>query len=159
VDQSRTARDCLRGGLFGALAATAFSGALAGALLSSAPSISPSLSSARTPAVNLAASAKKATITLSPSSGPVGTVVTMTGKGFVPKPAEMGQAGVTWLSGVGVSATPRIGKNGTFTLKVKVVKDLKAGSNGLEVNEQYSCTTGVDGYCVATAQATFTVAN
>jgi hypothetical protein len=83
VEMSRTARDCVRGGLFGALAATAFTGALAGALLSSTPSISPALSSTRTPVVKLATSAKKFTITLS-SRGPVGTVSAVTGKGCVP---------------------------------------------------------------------------
>jgi hypothetical protein len=91
VADTPTLRECLRAGLMGAVAAGAFSGALATALVSSTPTVSPALTAGRFVAHAAAAPAPR--ISVSPASGSPGTVVTVSGRGFVPPPAAMGQAG------------------------------------------------------------------
>jgi hypothetical protein len=156
VFQTPTLRECMRAGLLGAVAAGAFSGALATALVSSAPTVSPSLAASHVPAGRFAT--PHPSITISPSSGGPGTVLTISGKGFVPPPTAMGEAGAEIKYGNPRSAGGGvISSTGRVHITMKVVSTDRKGHNEVVVNEEYSCPNGVDGVCQTQATAPFTV--
>lgn len=155
--QPPTLRECLRAGLLGAAAAGAFSAALATAFVSSAPSISPALAATRAPAAP--AGTTGPTITVSPTSGGPGTVVTVTGKGWVPPPAALGDAGAEIRYGNTLSSGQgAVSSKGTIHFTLKVNSSDRRGSNVVFAFELYNCgSTSPDGLCEIGATAQFKV--
>jgi|HubBroStandDraft_1064217.scaffolds.fasta_scaffold40720_2 hypothetical protein len=152
---STLARDCLHSGLSGALAAGVFGAAMAGALLSTGPAAMPAAARQAAPASATCFSTATPTLSASPSSGPAGTVVRVTGKGWAPSTKENGLPGLDFTKGSPVSGgNAKISSTGVLRGTIKVSKTDTVGANKIEALEEYSSGTKT---CQTEAFAPFTV--